>query len=156
MSGRRPLSWQRCYQVCGHRTRALCLFWALMTPAKHRTCDRGLEKRNSIRYRGSLKHDVPRRRAGTMKKPGWWTGWWLLKSVLIWFAVFLVWFPVFSRRPDSVPAKILTFLFVLCMLPLLLSYAIGVIGDVLRFFVPSAKARRKSLEQTDNSKDNSI
>jgi hypothetical protein len=66
-----------------------------------------------------------------VKKPKWWTGSWLFKSVLIWFIVFLVWLPVFSRWPDSAPARALTLLFVLCMLPLAFSRFAGVLGDLV-------------------------
>jgi len=66
-----------------------------------------------------------------MKRPGWWTGWWLLKCVLIWLGVFLVWLPVFSRWPNSVPAKVLTLLFVLCLLPLVFGRVVGFLAEVL-------------------------
>ena len=67
-----------------------------------------------------------------MKKPNWWTGWWLLKAVLIWLAGFLIWLPVFSNWPNSMAARLATVIFVLTMLPLALGYAIGVLSDWLR------------------------
>ena len=69
-----------------------------------------------------------------MKKPKWWTGWWVLKSVLIWFAVFLIWYPVFSMWPHSTVARLLTVLFGLCLLPLTLAQLLGVLGDWCRLF----------------------
>jgi hypothetical protein len=67
-----------------------------------------------------------------MKKPKWWTGWWLLKAVLIWLAGFLIWYPVFSKWPNSIAAKLATVLFGITMLPLMLGYGAGVLGDWIR------------------------
>jgi hypothetical protein len=66
---------------------------------------------------------------GSINKPNRWTGWWLLKAVLIWFAGFLLWYPIFSKWPKSPIAKLVTVLFGFSMLPFLLGYLLGVLGD---------------------------
>jgi len=62
-----------------------------------------------------------------VKKPEWWTGSWAFKSVLIWFAGFLIWLPIFSRWPNSTASTVATLVFGLSLLPLALLYGIGVL-----------------------------
>lgn len=80
-----------------------------------------------------------------MKKPKWWTGSWAFKSVLIWFVGFLVWLPIFSRSPNSVAAKVATFVFLGSMLPLMFLYGAGVLADWLLFLLQIYKALSDSL-----------
>ena len=63
-----------------------------------------------------------------MKKPKWWTGSWAVKSVLIWFAGFLIWLPIFSRWPNGVQGRVATLIFGLSMLPLAFLYVLGVLN----------------------------
>ena len=63
-----------------------------------------------------------------MKKPGWWTGSWLIKAVLVWFCGFLIWIPLSARSP-----RLASLIFLLSMVPLLLLYGGGVIGEWLTF-----------------------
>jgi hypothetical protein len=60
-----------------------------------------------------------------MKKPRWWTGWWILKLTLLWFGVFLIWLPVFSRWPNSPAERVLSLMFGLCILPFGFAMVIG-------------------------------
>ena len=62
-----------------------------------------------------------------MKKPGWWTGYWLLKTVLVWLCGFLTWILLFPRSP-----RLASLIFILSMIPLLVLYGGGVIGGWLR------------------------
>lgn len=55
---------------------------------------------------------------GTVKKPRWWSGSWIFKSVLVLFGAFLIWLPVYSEWPTSIAAQALAMIFALCALPL--------------------------------------
>jgi hypothetical protein len=70
-----------------------------------------------------------------MRKPGWWTGSWFVKSALIWFGGFLIWLPVFTRWPSGVLSRIATAIFLLSMLPFAFLYAWGVLGRLLGFIL---------------------
>lgn len=45
---------------------------------------------------------------------------------------FLTWYPVSSKWPNSTAAKLATVLFGVRMLPLMLGYGVGVLGDSIR------------------------
>lgn len=67
------------------------------------------------------------KRDGGIKKQGWWTGSWFVKTVLIWLCGFLIWLPLFPRLP-----RLASLIFLLSMIPLLLLYGGGVIGGWLK------------------------
>jgi hypothetical protein len=75
-----------------------------------------------------------------MKTPGWWTGSWFAKSILIWLCGFLVWLPLFPRFP-----RFASLIFLVSMIPLVLIYGAARIGGWLRLIVVvyTAVAREK-------------
>jgi hypothetical protein len=70
------------------------------------------------------------RKAAAMKKPGWWTGSWLVKTVLIWLCGFLIWLPLFPRSP-----RLASIILLISMIPLLVLYGGGVIGGWLKLIL---------------------